>query len=161
MPATQITFDNKGNFAVQPAIPTDQKVSAADVNAIKNAINTNADLLDTNTADIATNTGDVATILASLSPIDSASTAINLTNNIVGAVHSASGAAMPDTAFTLAASPVGGGFAVIVSDAISAPTIAGSTADSEYVTQYEAGSGTRLILVSYIAGTARHQLTFA
>lgn len=151
MAATQVTFDNKSNFIVQANIPTDQKARAEDLNEIKNAINTNAALTDTNTANVATNT-------AAITPGTSNSTAIDLTNR-VGTMHTNSGAAMADTAFTLAASPVEFGCGIILSNAATIPAIAGATKHSNFDTDYQTGSD-NLILVSYLNGVARYQVVF-
>lgn len=134
-----------------PSIPAAQKFSAGDANEIKTVVNANAGLTDTNT-------GNISLLQAAMTPGTSNSTAIDLTSR-AGTTHSNSGAFMSDTTFTLAASPVDLGFAFILSNAGSVPTITGATAHSNFATDYQTGSN-NIILVSYINGAARYQLAF-
>lgn len=158
MPASLITWDDKSNNRTLSGVDADKKMSAADVNEVKTAVNTNASLTDTNTSGVSANASAIATNTAAITPGTSSSTAIDLTSR-AGTTHSDVGSFMSNTSFTLAASPVENGFAFILSNAASVPTITGATAHSNFATDYQTGSD-NIILVTYINGLARYQLAF-
>lgn len=150
MALNEITFTDKVDAQIS-ALPAVNKSRAEDWNEVKEKHNLNDAILETTQAKA--NQNEVG-----ITPGTSNGTEIDLTNR-AGVMHTNAGAAMSDLAFTIAASPIEWGCAIILSNAASAPSITGATAHSEYATDYQAGSD-NLILVSRLNGVTRYQVFF-
>jgi len=166
MAATTVTFTDKANNRSLPTVATENKVSAADMNQLKTAINDNAAITDTNTGNISTNganitsnNGDIVANTAKLAASGSSdSNTIDLTNTL-GTMHEgAGGTAMADLTFSLAASPVAGGWAVIRSNAADVPVIYGAVSRNDFATNYTTGADNYILVWVFSASLIFYSL---